>query len=239
MHVRRLWIRDKHGTVATMEYEHRSRADGAGSMQVSVNEVVNSPCAPNGHERHGGRPGGCFDKLEIEAAHGAVPVDGLEQDLACAGALHEVYGILQRALSSSLPAPGRHVSCPEHRCPYVYRSHHALAANSVRRRPQDVGILECCGIHDDLLDTTADDGLYGLRRRDTTSVRERHEALAGEFTHQTQIWRTPRSRCIYVEDDDLVHLLLVEDAERVQNVTYVRWTSEPSSFDGASAPRDK
>ena len=60
-----------------------------------------------------------------------------------------------------------------------------------------------------------------LKLADASAVAERHEALSGEAGDQFKMRLPALSSCRHVDNQELVDLLLVEDADRIQGIADV------------------
>ncbi len=97
----------------------------------------------------------------------------------------------------------------------LHGEHDGLRAEFLRPVRDQIGIAHGLGVDRDLLRANRQHGMHVVDRLDAPADAERHEHLAGNPAHHFQIGSPAFGAGEDVEDDDLVDLLVVDEAGQV------------------------
>ena len=158
-------------------------------------------------------------------------VDGIDDDLAGAQ-FGSLLGDVDHTAAAVLLAVVRpRLVTAEQALLRVDHDDDALAAHLVGDVSDEVRILDGARADRHLLYPQADDALGLLRRLYAAAVAQGHAAFRCELRNEPEVGFATMGGGIYVEDDQFVGLLLVEDLDRVDRIAHVLRVLETYGLD--------
>ena len=115
--------------------------------------------------------------------------------------------------------------------PNINGNHDALASELARDRRNELRVRGRRGIDDDLFYTQLQNSLDLTEIVDSAAEGDRHERLARDLGEQAVLTSLSIPLRPDVQQDELVHPLVVEDPDGVDRISDVGWIFEPNRLD--------
>ena len=225
--------------VGSLEDEPTTRRYPAPSCLPSGDDVVEGRDAPEHCYRHGDGATDRANKINVCTLKGTISIHILKNQFSRPGfnGLDRcVHGCVRRNAASQMTIPSR----PAAPAPLYIQTHDCAAAPySTRDIRYERRSMPGRVVQDDLLNAKGNDSRCIVQGAHPSAVREGHEALRRTLLEERPPWAPLLPCSIYVKQYQFIHFLLVEDLNRIDNISNVSPLPEALSFPKTSTPEEE